>query len=88
MKRPVHQLLLLALVAVLLLALPWGAEAASKKKRKAWTQAELDALEKEWEEGDAEEDLMTPERQHRLQREARKNGGGAPPMAGAGGMPG
>ena len=71
MKRSGLLTLLLLLGALLLLATPM-AEAASKKKRKAWTQAELDALEKQWEDGDAEEELQTPERERRIEMEERE----------------
>lgn len=71
MKRSGLLTLLLLVGALLLLATP-AAEAASKKKRKAWTQEELNALEKQWEEGDAEEDLFTPERKHRIEMEERE----------------
>lgn len=72
MKRSGLLTLLLLLGAALLLATVPGAAAASKKKRKAWTEKELEELEKQWEGGDAEEDLMSPERQHRLEMEARE----------------
>jgi hypothetical protein len=71
MKRSGLLTLLLLVGALLLLAAP-VAEAASKTKRKAWTEKELEELEKQWEDGDAEEDLMTPERQRRLEMEQRK----------------
>lgn len=72
MKRSGLLTLLLLLGALLLLATPVAEAAASKKKRKAWTKEELEALEKQWEEGDAEEDLDTPERKHRLEMEERE----------------
>lgn len=60
--------LLLLLVALFALVSP----AAAYKKRKEWTEEELEALEKSWEANDAEEELDTPERRHRLEMEARK----------------
>lgn len=67
MKR--LSLVVVALLLVLLLASPASALA---KKRKAWTEKELEALERQWEDGDAEEDLDTPERKHRLEMEERE----------------
>lgn len=73
-------LLLLTLFLGLLVFCP-PADAASKKKKKAWTAAELEALEKAWEAGDSEEELDTPERRFKKEREARDK---APPAAAAG----
>lgn len=60
--------LLLLLVVLFALVSP----AAAYKKRKEWTDEELEALEKSWEANDAEEELDTPERRYRLEMEARK----------------
>jgi len=60
--------LLLLLVALFVVLSP----AAAYKKRKEWTEEELEALEKAWEANDAEEELDTPERRYRLEMEARK----------------
>lgn len=57
----------LLLLVLLVLASPASVLA---KKRKAWTEKELEALERQWEDGDAEEDLDTPERKHRMEMEA------------------
>jgi len=46
--------------------------AAAYKKRKEWTEEELEALERAWEANDAEEDLDSPERRQRLEMEAFK----------------
>lgn len=77
MKRLGLASLLMAALLLLLLVVASPA-AALAKKRKAWTEKELEALEKQWEDGDAEEDLDSPHRRHRLEMEeaekARKEG--------------
>lgn len=71
-------LLLLTLFLSLLVLSPVTVDAA-KKKKKQWTAAELEALEAAWETGDSEEELDTPERRFKKEREARDK---APPAAG------
>jgi hypothetical protein len=60
--------LLLSLIVLCVVLSP----AAAYKKRKEWTEEELEALERAWEANDAEEDLDSPERRQRLEMEAGK----------------
>ncbi len=68
MRKSLLLLLVLTLLAVLVVP-----TVAAAKKKKAWTQKELDDLEKAWEAGDEEEELDTPERRMQAKMEARKN---------------
>lgn len=67
MRKSLLLLLVLTLLAVLVVP------TAAAAKKKAWTQKELDDLEKSWESGDEEEELDTPERRMQAKMEARKN---------------
>lgn len=64
--------LLLASAVVLLLLAPVAE--GKKKARKTWTEAELKALETEWESGDKEVDLMTAERLREKEMKAKPAG--------------
>jgi hypothetical protein len=63
---------LLRLAAVLLMLAMLPCALAAKKKPPKWDEINFEALEKEWEEGDTEEELLTDDKLLMREMERRK----------------